>query len=174
MHRSIGRNIRPSHSPVAGLSNRCPRTYFRGSPALLRLTPEQGSHDMNLKQTRLVTNDVLRLTGFYEELTGATADVISAGYVEFQRSPCAGLAITSAAAAAIYGEDVLASANNRSLVLDFEVSDVDAHYTRLRERVDEWVQLPTDLPWGNRAMLFRDPDGNLVNMFAVKRPPANE
>jgi len=129
---------------------------------------------MNLKRTRLVTNDVLRLTGFYEELTGATADVISVGYVEFQRSPCAGLAITSAAAAAIYGEDVLASANNRSLVLDFEVSDVDEHYARLREQIREWVQLPTDLPWGNRAMLFRDPDGNLVNMFAVKRAPANE
>jgi len=129
---------------------------------------------MNLKQTRLVTNDVLRLTGFYEELTGAKAEVISAGYVEFQRSPCAGLAITSAAAASVYGEDVLAAATNRSLVLDFEVSNVDEHYGRLRERIREWVQPPTDLPWGNRAMLFRDPDGNLVNMYAVKRGPANE
>jgi catechol 2,3-dioxygenase-like lactoylglutathione lyase family enzyme len=25
---------------------------------------------------------------------------------------------------------------------------------------------PTDQPWGNRSMLFRDPDGNLVNFFA--------
>lgn len=124
---------------------------------------------MNLKQTRLVTNDVQKLTDFYENLTGATADVISSGYVEFQRSPCAGLAITSAAAAEIYGEGVLSFAANRSLVLDFEVMDVDAHYTRLKERIGEWVQPPTDLPWGNRAMLFRDPDGNLVNMFAVKR-----
>jgi predicted enzyme related to lactoylglutathione lyase len=129
---------------------------------------------MNLKQTRLVTDDVLRLTGFYEELTGATADIIGVGYVEFQSSPCAGLAITSAAVASIYGEDVLAPANNRSLVLDFEVSDVDAQYARLRERIAEWVQSPTGLPWGNRAMLFRDPDGNPVNMFAVKRPSANE
>jgi uncharacterized glyoxalase superfamily protein PhnB len=124
---------------------------------------------MNLKQTRLVTNDVQKLTAFYEKLTGATADVISSGYVEFQRSPCAGLAITSAAAAEIYGERVLSSAANRSLVLDFEVKDVDAHYVRLKESIGEWVQPPTDLPWGNRAMLFRDPDGNLVNMFAVKR-----
>jgi len=124
---------------------------------------------MNLKQTRLVTNDVQKLADFYERLTGATADVISSGYVEFQRSPCAGLAITSAAAAEIYGEGVLSSAANRSLVLDFEVKDVDAHYVRLKESVGDWVQPPTDLPWGNRAMLFRDPDGNLVNMFAVKR-----
>ena len=124
---------------------------------------------MNLKQTRLVTNDVQQLSGFYERLTGATAEIISSGYVEFQHSPCAGLAITSAATAEAYGEGVLSSGANRSLVLDFEVKDVDAHYTRLKERISEWVQTPTDQPWGNRAMLFRDPDGNLVNMFAVKR-----
>jgi len=128
---------------------------------------------MNLKQTRLVTSDVQKLTDFYEKLTGATAEIINSGYVEFQRSPCAGLAITSAAAAEIYGEGVLSSSANRSLVLDFEVSDVDAHYDRLKDRIGEWVKPPTDLPWGNRAMLFRDPDGNLVNMFAVKRAQAD-
>jgi uncharacterized glyoxalase superfamily protein PhnB len=127
---------------------------------------------MNLKQTRLVTDDVRRLTSFYERLTGASAEIVSSGYVEFQQSPCAGLAITSAATVEFYGEDVLASGSNRSLVLDFEVKDVDAHYTRLKESVSEWVQPPTDQPWGNRAMLFRDPDGNLVNMFAVKHVPA--
>jgi hypothetical protein len=32
------------------------------------------------------------------------------------------------------------------------------------------------MPWGNRSILFRDPDGNLVNLFtpvteeAIKRP----
>jgi uncharacterized glyoxalase superfamily protein PhnB len=126
---------------------------------------------MNLKQARLVTDDVQKLTSFYEKLTGATAEIISSGYVEFQHSPCSGLAITSAAAAEVYGEGVLASGANRSLVLDFEVGDVDTHYTRLKDSVAEWVQPPTDQPWGNRAMLFRDPDGNLVNMFTVKRAP---
>jgi hypothetical protein len=31
--------------------------------------------------------------------------------------------------------------------------------------VDDWVQQPTTMPWGNRSILFRDPDGNLVNLF---------
>jgi uncharacterized glyoxalase superfamily protein PhnB len=127
---------------------------------------------MILKQARLVTDDVQKLTSFYEKLTGATAEIISSGYVEFQQSPCSGLAITSTATADIYGEGVLASGANRSLVLDFEVKNVDAHYIRLKESVSEWVQPPTDQPWGNRAMLFRDPDGNLVNMFMVKRAVA--
>jgi predicted enzyme related to lactoylglutathione lyase len=127
---------------------------------------------MNFRQTRLVTDDIVKLTGFYERLSGVTAEVVSIGYVEFQQSPCTGLAITSAAAAEIYGEGVVASGANRSLVLDFEVGDVDAHYIRLKQSIEEWVLPPTDLPWGNRAMMFRDPDGNLVNMFMVKRGAA--
>jgi hypothetical protein len=31
--------------------------------------------------------------------------------------------------------------------------------------VTEWVQAPTTMPWGNRSILFRDPDGNFVNFF---------
>src|SRR4051812_24139482 len=102
---------------------------------------------MDLKQTRLVTKDVSRLTRFYEQITGATAKVLSTGYVEFQQSPCAGLAITAADTTRIYGEGVLAPSDNRSLVLDFEVDDVDAHYDRLKENINEWVQTPVDLPW---------------------------
>ncbi len=33
----------------------------------------------------------------------------------------------------------------------------------LREAV---VQAPTTMPWGNRSLLIRDPDGTLVNLFA--------
>jgi hypothetical protein len=32
-------------------------------------------------------------------------------------------------------------------------------------QVSEWVQQPTTMPWGNRSILFSDPDGNLVNYF---------
>ena len=102
---------------------------------------------MNLKQTRLVTEDVQRLTAFYERLTGATAEVISSSYVEFQHSPCAGLAIASKDIARTYGESTLGSSSNGSLVLDFEVRDVDTHYARLKEYVVAWVQLPKKLPW---------------------------
>lgn len=122
---------------------------------------------MNLKQSRLVTEDVQRLTRFYEMITGAKAEVISSGYVEFQRSPCAGLAITAAGATSgAYGDSVVAASANGSLILDFEVEDVDAHYARLKDNVGDWVLRPTIMPWGNRAMLFRDPDGNVINFFS--------
>jgi uncharacterized glyoxalase superfamily protein PhnB len=63
---------------------------------------------------------------------------------------------------------MLGSSSNGSLVLDFEVRDVDTHYARLKEYVVDRVQSPKQLPWGNRAMLFRDPDGNLVNIFSAR------
>ena len=30
------------------------------------------------------------------------------------------------------------------------------------------------MPWGNRALLFRDPDGNLVNLFTPATEAARE
>jgi hypothetical protein len=30
------------------------------------------------------------------------------------------------------------------------------------------------MPWGNRSLLLRDPDGNLVNLFTPVTEPARE
>jgi catechol 2,3-dioxygenase-like lactoylglutathione lyase family enzyme len=38
----------------------------------------------------------------------------------------------------------------------------------------EIVTAPTTMPWGNRSLLFRDPDGNLVNFFTPVTPEAIE
>lgn len=54
---------------------------------------------------------------------------------------------------------------NRTAMLDFEVKNVDAEFDRLTDVVKDWVFSPTNQPWGNRAMLFRDLDGNFVNVF---------
>ena len=35
----------------------------------------------------------------------------------------------------------------------------------LKDVVGAFVKEPTTMPWGNRSVLFRDPDGNLVNFF---------
>ena len=31
--------------------------------------------------------------------------------------------------------------------------------------ISDVVQEPTTKPWGNRSLLSRDPDGNLINFF---------
>jgi hypothetical protein len=35
-----------------------------------------------------------------------------------------------------------------------------------------FVREPTTLPWGNRSLLLRDPDGDLVNFFTPLTPAA--
>jgi catechol 2,3-dioxygenase-like lactoylglutathione lyase family enzyme len=43
-------------------------------------------------------------------------------------------------------------------------------FARLRDV--EFVQEPTTMPWGNRSVLLRDPDGNLINLFTPVPPEA--
>lgn len=124
---------------------------------------------MKLAHARIVTNDVPRLTRFYQELTGMTPkgdDV----YVEFHASTLT-LAISSQKIIERFGPGATAPSSNRSMILDFEVTDVDRERKRLARLVGEFVLEPTTQPWGNRSMMFRDPDGNLINMFAVVRAP---
>lgn len=124
---------------------------------------------MRLAHARIVTNDVPGLTRFYQEVTGMTpkGDDI---YAEFH-APALTLAISSQKVLDRYGAGETTPASNRSMILDFEVTDVDQERKRLASIVGKFVLEPTTQPWGNRSMLFRDPDGNLINMFAVVRAP---
>ena len=75
------------------------------------------------------------------------------------------LAIGSVRTMALFGADAARPADNHSAIVEFRVDDVDKDYARLEKAVDDFVQPPTTQPWGNRSLLFRDPDGNLINFF---------
>ena len=119
---------------------------------------------MQLSQARIVTRDVPALVRFYRQLTGMTpvGDDI---YAEFH-GPRLALAISSEHTIARHGAAAATAQSNRSVILDFEVADVDAERVRLAGLVQTFVLEPTTQPWGNRSMLLRDPDGNLINVFA--------
>lgn len=119
---------------------------------------------MKFVSTRIITADVKRLVTFYEMVTGVTA---MWGNELFAEIPTAvgTLAIGSDKTVALFGPGSAEPAANRTAIIEFIVEDVDAEYQRLREQVSDVVTEPTTMPWGNRALLFRDPDGNLVNLF---------
>lgn len=126
---------------------------------------------MKLAYTRLVTDDVATLAAFYERLTGLTP-IGNDSYVEF-RLAGAYLAVCSRGSAEFMHGGEWQAAQNRSAILEFQVDDVDAERIRLDAFVDTWLQEPREMPWGNRSMLFRDPDGNAVNVFEpAATPPA--
>jgi predicted enzyme related to lactoylglutathione lyase len=124
---------------------------------------------MDFASIRIITEDVDRLAAFYELVTGATAVRPAPVFAEF-RTAAGALAIASTATVAMLGERAPQSGRNASVIIEFLVADVDAEFARLREALDDIVLEPTTMPWGNRSAMFRDPDGNLVNLFT--RPPA--
>ena len=119
---------------------------------------------MKFVSTRVITADVHRLVAFYEKVTGASAVWGNELFAEIP-TPVGTLAIGSEKTVPVFGEGSAEPAANRSAIVEFLVDDVDADYERLRGFLADVVTEPTTMPWGNRALLFRDPDGNLVNLF---------
>lgn len=126
---------------------------------------------MKFVSTRIITADVQRLVGFYEMVTRVSVVWANELFAEIP-TPAATLAIGSDQTVPLFGAGSAEPAANRSAIVEFIVDDVDAEYERLREQLTEVVTEPTTMPWGNRALLFRDPDGNLVNLFTPVMPEA--
>lgn len=119
---------------------------------------------MKFASVRIITDQVERLAGFYEQVTGRDARRHTPDFAEVVLEG-ATLAIGSTATVKLFGEGSAEPAANRTAIIEFRVDDVDAEYVRLRELIGTPVQEPTTMPWGNRSLLFRDPDGTLVNLF---------
>lgn len=130
---------------------------------------------MNFVSARIITADIKRLIEFYQKITGITLVQYTDDFAELQ-TKTATLAIGSTNTLQFFGgEHVAQAAQNRSAIIEFRVEDVDAEYKRLKEFLgDDLVQEPTVMPWGNKSLLFRDPDGNLVNLFTPMTPEAVE
>lgn len=118
----------------------------------------------NLVSLRIITADIQRLVRFYEDATGTTAKWATADFAELVCGTFT-LAIGSTRTLAFFGDGVAAPATNKSIIIEFLVEDVDGNYEMIKGLTNEIVQKPTTMPWGNRSLLFRDPDGNLINFF---------
>lgn len=119
---------------------------------------------MNFVSLRVITHDVRRLVGFYERVTGLAPTWYTEDFAELATPSCT-LAIGSERTMALFGAGAARAAANSTAILEFRVGDVDAEFARLRSVVGDFVQEPTTQPWGNRSLLFRDLDGNLLNFF---------
>jgi predicted enzyme related to lactoylglutathione lyase len=82
------------------------------------------------------------------------------------------LAIGSTRTVALFAAGSARAADNHTAIIEFLVDDADTEYERIRQFTTEFVNAPTTMPWGNRSLLFRDPDGNLVNFFTPVTPDA--
>ena len=128
---------------------------------------------MDFVSIRIITGDVARLVAFYERATGAQATWATEDFAEFRTSG-ATLAIAGTRTVPLFAPDSARPADNHSVITEFLVDDVDRVHRNLTGLVTDFVAGPTTMPWGNRSLLFRDPDGNLVNFFTPVTAAAKE
>ena len=123
---------------------------------------------MELTQSRIVTDDVQRLAAFYASLV-RTRVALNDYYVEVPAGPAS--VGFSRRRFTEYREDQAARAGlaprKAEIILDFLADDVDAEYRRITALGVDWGMPPATQPWGNRAMIFRDPEGILINVFSL-------
>ena len=128
---------------------------------------------MDFVSIRVITGDVARLVEFYEKATGVPATWSTEDFAEL-KTPSATLAIASTRTVPLFAPGSSHPADNQSVIIEFLVGDVDRVHENLTGFVTDFVNEPTTMPWGNRSLLFRDPDGNLVNFFTPVTPAAIE
>lgn len=121
---------------------------------------------MKFASVRLVTLRFDSLVEFYQMLSGIAPVHLAEGFAEL-RFEGAVLAISSEQLIRRFNVGAAIAAANRSAILEFEVADVDAVSQRLDGAGVEVVMPTTVMPWGNRSLLVRDPDGSLVNVFSM-------
>ncbi|MEV1001856.1 VOC family protein [Nonomuraea sp. NPDC050202] len=128
---------------------------------------------MDFVSIRIIAGDVARLVEFYERATGVRAVWATEDFAEL-RTAGATLAIAGTRTVPLFAPGSVRPADNHSMIIEFLVDDVDRVHRNLTGFVTDFVNEPTTMPWGNRSLLFRDPDGNLVNFFTPVTPAAIE
>ncbi len=87
---------------------------------------------MKFASTRLVAADIKSLVGFYEIVTGQSAEWLAPVFAEIV-TPAATLAIGSVETIALFSAGSAEPGANRTAILEFQVEDVDTEFARLKE-----------------------------------------
>ena len=85
---------------------------------------------MDFVSVRVITDDIRRLVGFYEEAIGLSPKWYSEDFAELATRSCT-LAIGSKRTMDMFGAGAARPADNHSAILEFRVDDVDKEYERL-------------------------------------------
>jgi len=112
--------------------------------------------------------DLERSVKFYREVLGFKVRLQEKIYVEFETEGTI-LALSDVKLGEkVVGPELIGSIDgskrNFSLTLG-EVENIDATFEELSKKGVEFVNPPTTHPWGQRTAYFKDPEGNILELF---------
>ncbi|MCC3214539.1 VOC family protein [Chryseobacterium sp. X308] len=119
---------------------------------------------MKLTSLRMISQDIKATVAFYEQITGFSATWYTEDFAELSTDSIT-IAIGSTRTMQMFSEDLTDFAGTKSTIIEFMVKNVDEEYERIKSMTSRIIQEPTTMPWGNRSLLFCDPDGNMINFF---------
>jgi uncharacterized glyoxalase superfamily protein PhnB len=126
---------------------------------------------MKLALVTIVTVNLDQMRTFYQQVLRIEPQIYRGNYVEFTLE--AGiLALWRQSECEAFGITPVRGAANDSVLIEFEVEDIEREYARLKGLPMQWVQELTTQPWGHRAFYVRDPDGNVLNFHAAVEEPS--
>lgn len=126
---------------------------------------------MKFQSIRIITKDIRKSVAFYEKALAVNAHWSTEDFAELSINAIT-LAIGSTRTLQLFGDDLAFNGNNSAIIIEFKVNDVDEEYLRIKNITKKIIQKPITMPWGNRSLLFCDPDGNLLNFFTPVSPAA--
>ncbi len=129
------------------------------------------THDMKVSCICILSNNVLKLCAFYQKALNRKPSLVSLKYIEFELD---GFKI------AIYDvrehnnladESSVVDGSLNHMLLEIEVTDIDAEYERLKKIEAPIVKELRIESWGSKSFYIRDPEGNIVNFFQRVQVP---
>ena len=122
---------------------------------------------MDFASIRIITDDLDRLVGFYESVTQVPAERPAPVFAEFVL-PSATLAIGDSNTVQVFGADSARAADNHTVIIEFQVDDVEDVIERYRKRgvAPMWGPETLATPFGRRRIVFfRSPSGFVFETF---------